>query len=241
MKKILLNLKTNMSIADTKKYLEKINSISGISKDFVVFLNHIKLFLVENNFNNISFGSQSFSSNGLGSFTSSNPIENILEFQKVDYFLIGHYEERKYFNISNFDLRTKISKCLESNKTPIVCFGESKIFENIEKRMQFLFLHIDEILENLPLNNNLCLAYEPIYAIGSDINIDPNEINDVIFQIKEYINKKYSLNLNIFYGGNINSSNFEEFYNLKNIDGLLIGRYSLEAKNIREMLSYLKN
>lgn len=91
-------------------------------------------------------------------------------------------------------------------------------------------------------NNNLIIAYEPIWAIGNDNFCDPQRaeiISKNIFEIARSINP--SIDLNIIYGGSVNDDNSKDYMSQPHINGLLIGRASLNAKTFYKIISNAEN
>ncbi|KXT29383.1 triosephosphate isomerase [Candidatus Phytoplasma oryzae] len=120
---------------------------------------------------------------------------------------------------------------------PIICIGE-----NLEKKEQnetqfFLNKQIENILKsvNKEYVSNIILAYEPIWAIGTGRKTDPIKINNIVRNIRIKISllfsNEISKKIRIIYGGSISNLNAESFLLQKEIDGILVGKYSLEVKN----------
>ena len=101
---------------------------------------------------------------------------------------------------------------------------------------------IDEALrDNLDLiNENIIIAYEPIWAIGSGVIPDNNWINTTISYIKNYIKNTYNKDIKVLYGGSVKLDNIDNLEKLDIIDGYLIGGASLNPNDILALQSKIK-
>jgi len=96
------------------------------------------------------------------------------------------------------------------------------------------------IIDNNLLSNNIIIAYEPVWAIGTGNTASKKDIEEVHKFIKEIINTNYQFNydLPILYGGSVNSKNSSEIFKINNVDGVLVGGASLKSD---EFLKIIKN
>ena len=140
----------------------------------------------------------------------------------IKYSIIGHSEKNEDINKTNL----KLKACLENNIKPILCFGNN---ENPITLIEKLTKNINDIKE-------IIFAYEPINNINREyINID--KVKEDIKLIYQYLINKYQIKPTILYGGGINKDNINEIYNLKELDGILIGSIS---SDIDEVINLLK-
>lgn len=155
----------------------------------------------------------------------------------VSYTLIGHYERRKYYHEKEQDIIAKIKNALTKGLKVIYCIGES--FEERARHVEYQIIEreIARVFNNLREEDlkNIIIAYEPTYMIGKNIAIEPKVIENTINFIKNLTREYYHCNIDIVYGGSVNSVNIEELKALKNLDGIIIGASStnvIEIKNI---------
>lgn len=146
----------------------------------------------------VKLGSQDISFFHSGSYTgevSAHTLKGI-----VDYCIIGHSERRKHFNETDAMLSQKAANALDFEIKPIFCIRST----------------VDKIPEKVSI-----VAYEPISAIGTGDNEEPNKV----LAIKEILGKKPEI---FIYGGSVTSSNAKEYLSLSQIDGVLPGGASLK-------------
>ncbi|MBR3661062.1 MAG: triosephosphate isomerase [Bacilli bacterium] len=235
MKLICCNFKMNLLKKDIINYLDVINN--KIKKDNLIFFPSIPYISM---FNEAGFkvGSQDISFKELGSITGDTSILQLKELG-ISYTIIGHSERREYFDDDKY-ISNKINLALTNSIKVILCIGEKIKQEKIDT--EFLKKEIDEAFKNnlnLINNNNLIIAYEPIWAIGSGEIPSNICIEETIFFIKKHIFDKYKININVLYGGSVSLDNIDILESVKGIDGYLIGGCSLKPENILNISSKL--
>ena len=112
----------------------------------------------------------------------------------------------------------------------IFCVGERLSDYKKNKSIQFIIKQLLEVFDEKTNFKNIILAYEPIWAIGSNITPKAKEIDSIHSKIKKTIQEKFNFpNIPILYGGSLKASNSSEIFSLKHVDGGLIGGASLIA------------
>ena len=84
--------------------------------------------------------------------------------------------------------------------------------------------------------NKIIVAYEPVWAIGTGVSADANQVLEAHALIKQTLVSIFSENIPILYGGSVNASNAFELINLKNVDGFLIGGASLKSESFCQII-----
>ena len=159
-----------------------------------------------------------------------------------DYVILGHSERRTIFGEPDSLINKKIKKALQSNLKPIFCVGEtlqereSGITKDVIKRQ------VVEGLKDILINNinQIILAYEPVWAIGTGKTATPAQAEEVHEFIREIVsglyNKDVSDNLIIQYGGSVKPENAVELMSQKDIDGALVGGACLKAESFIQII-----
>ena len=156
-----------------------------------------------------------------------------------EYVIVGHSERRVNLNESSSLLKSKLEAATISGLKVIYCIGES--LEEKKEGKSF------EVLENqLKVFNSLTnlesvIAYEPVWAIGTGKVAQISYISEMHNFI---IEKTKELNINLIslaYGGSVNSSSSKEILSLQEVNGLLIGGASLEAKEFSKIVNSIEN
>lgn len=182
-----------------------------------------------------------------GAFTGEISVD-MLEEWAIDYAIIGHSERRQYFNETNKIVNKKVKAILRKsdNITPILAFGETEEEYNQNKTMDVIQKQLSECLNGLSNfeAQDVVLAYEPIWAIGTGKTATPEEAQKVIKNVREMIgkmfNNKVANEIRIQYGGSVNPDNIKELMLQPDIDGALVGGASLDAKSFLKLITYNK-
>lgn len=173
---------------------------------------------------NIEIFSQNVYHERSGSYTGEISAE-MLSSIGVSGSIVGHSERRKMGETSDI-INKKIKLLLNEKLKVIFCIGENidehSNLENVIKDQIFLgFDDIDKL-------DDIIIAYEPVWAIGSN-KVDIGNIEKVSSLIFKLCKEKYGCCPKILYGGSVNEKNCKEILSLTNIDGLLVGKASLDA------------
>ena len=192
---------------------------------------------------NIKVGAQNMHYEESGAFTGEvSP--GMLKDMGVDYVIIGHSERRQYFNETDASVNKKLKAAYNHNIAPILCIGETlKDREgNItEKKLENqIKLDLDG-LTRLQVEN-LVIAYEPIWAIGTGKTATADQANETIGFIRRVVGAMFgtdvSKKLRIQYGGSVKPSTISEQMGKSDIDGGLIGGASLKAEDFAGIVNY---
>ncbi len=162
----------------------------------------------------------------------------------VNYVIVGHSERRRYFGEDNHTVHAKVLTALNAHLTPIVAVGEEeplpfknltqeKIEENFTKTR--LAEQIRQSLKGLKDDlEKVVIAYEPVWAIGAKEPATGGYTNLVIGLIRKLLarmsSREVAERVRILYGGSIDSKNAAEILWQPEVDGVLVGRASLKAR-----------
>ncbi|MBE6335134.1 MAG: triose-phosphate isomerase [Lentimicrobiaceae bacterium] len=181
-------------------------------------------------------GAQNVNDNDSGAYTGEVSAK-MLDSLGTQFCIVGHSERRKYYNEDNALLAVKIKKLLEYQIVPIYCVGE--VLEEREANTHFDVIkkQIEEALFNLDVADmeNVVIAYEPVWAIGTGKTATPQQAEEVHKFIRTLICEKFGEDIanqiRILYGGSCNAKNASDLFAQENIDGGLIGGASLKAED----------
>ena len=167
-----------------------------------------------------------------GAFTGEISCK-MLKSINVNSVIIGHSERRTLFYENDEIIKRKIKTALNNEMKVIFCFGESLEDRNKKKHIKTITKQLDVIMSDLKTNqkNQIILAYEPIWAIGTGLNATPKQAQQIHKHVREEIatafNKNLANSVQILYGGSLKPNNSEEIFSKPDIDGGLIGGASL--------------
>lgn len=189
---------------------------------------------------NLSWGAQDFYFENDGAFTGQNSPEIYKELG-ADIMLIGHSERRSLFNETNAFIKKKIEKCKSLDLVPMLCVGETLEEKKAGKTLDVLKKQLEEVL---PMDNGMysgdqqiIIAYEPVWAIGSGLTADTKDIEEAHGFVKSLMGES----TNVLYGGSVRPENAKELSSDKNVDGFLIGGASLKLDSFLAIHETLNN
>ena len=123
----------------------------------------------------------------------------------------------------------KFELSIENKLIPIVCIGESLKVYKSKKTKNFLNSQIKTIFKKSHKYDEIILAYEPLWSIGTGLTPDLSEINDICKYLSNILEKYSFKKINILYGGSVNLSNVSDILKLQFIDGVLVGSASTKT------------
>ena len=159
----------------------------------------------------------------------------MLKENNCQFCLLGHSERRQLFNETNESVQLKVKRLINQNINPIVCIGETMAEKEEGLTQETLNNQIIKSLPSNASNNNIIIAYEPIWAIGTGLLPTLQEIDEIHNFIKNGI--KNFKNFKVLYGGSVKSNNSSDIMNLTHVDGVLVGGSSLEPLEFIKILN----
>jgi len=152
----------------------------------------------------------------------------------VSYVIVGHSERRQYFGETDETVNVRLLAAQKHGLTPILCVGETKQQRDSGETESHIFSQLAKDLNDVD-QDNLVIAYEPIWAIGTGETCESTEANRVIGLIRGKLNNP---NVTIQYGGSVKPSNVDEIMAQPEIDGALIGGASLKPDSFARLINY---
>ena len=228
---VVLNNKSNL---DKQEFIGYQNELKRIESSHQLVICPSQVYLNSIDLPNFDLGSQNVSSYHQGAYTGEIYAHQ-LKSLNVKYCLVGHSERRKYQRETNKDINEKIKRLLEEEITPILCVGETKEQKDSKKTKSVLLSELNECLSGIN-NNDIIIAYEPVWAIGTGITPTKEEVEDVLKEIKKVYQKN-----KLIYGGSLNQENIAEFKTSDLIDGYLLGGLSLKLQELKDFISKIED
>ncbi len=167
-----------------------------------------------------------------GSFTGDISASMVHSLNAL-YVILGHSERRAHHFESNEIVAKKVRAALKNNLVPIICVGESQETRNQAGHLEFVY---NQLLSSIPRDvkfPKLVIAYEPIWSIGTGLVPTNAQIKEMMHLIRKVIHEKYSQvaqEVVLLYGGSASDENAKEIMGIDYVDGLLVGKASLDAQ-----------
>lgn len=181
----------------------------------------------------VGYGAQDLHWEDKGAFTGAVSGAMIADIC-AEYVLVGHSERRTIFGENEKIVASKIIAAYRNGLKPMLCVGENLAEREAGKTAHKINMQLKSALRVISAEDaeNLVVAYEPIWAIGSGKAATPEDALEVCTLIREKIGKIFTPDIarkvRILYGGSVNEKNAASF-NLSGIDGVLVGGASLKA------------
>jgi len=222
------NFKTNHTRQSTKLYLQELSNGIKAKKDEDRVIIFPPLTAIDDYDYDFTIGVQNAYPVDNGAFTGEIGVEQLDEFD-IKTILIGHSERREYLDENQEKVAQKFNFFRERGFEIVYCIGEpleirEKGFEAVMKYLLAQFENIDTTYENL------IVAYEPIWAIGTGRSATVEEISTTHRALKKAIDKP------LLYGGSAKPSNIKEIISIAGVDGVLVGSASLDASTFTQMV-----
>lgn len=185
-------------------------------------------------FTNIDVAAQNMHQAENGAYTGEISAD-MLKSIGVSTVILGHSERRAYFHETDAMLAFKVDTALKHDMNVIFCFGEElkdrqsgNHFNVVENQLRDGIFHIEKAAWE-----NIILAYEPVWAIGTGETASPEQAQEMHEFIRETVRKSFGSdiaeNVSILYGGSVKPENAKEIFSKPDVDGGLIGGAALKA------------
>ena len=234
------NWKMNTTASETDDLISEINSLVGQQTQVQVcicppFTSLQKgSSLVEQA--EVLLGAQNMSAEPSGAFTGEISAEMLRDLY-VNFVILGHSERRQYFGETNESINLKVLAAVQNNLKPIYCIGETLEERESGKTLEVVKTQVKEGLANFPLSevDNLVLAYEPVWAIGTGKTATDEMAQEVHAYVRgllvDLFGDAAGSGVRILYGGSMKPENASGLLSQPDVDGGLIGGASLNAKS----------
>lgn len=242
------NWKMNMLPNEAMDFIDKLGAqVKETENEVILCVPYIDLFysLLTAQGTNIKIGAQNMHYEESGAYTGEVS-GRMLKSLGVEYVIIGHSERRQYFNETDEIVNKKVKAALNSGLKPIICIGESLEERESGKTVDIITNQIEEALKEITEEQieNIIVAYEPIWAIGTGKTATAEDANNSIKAIRDKISQIYGQNVAdgviIQYGGSVKSTNAKELFEMSDIDGALVGGASLKPGEFSKIVNFEK-
>ena len=154
----------------------------------------------------------------------------------AQYTLVGHSDNRGEGDTDSM-LKDKVKYALKNNLKVVFCIGENKSEKKNKKTLSVLKRQLSKVLEKNFNKNNIIVAYEPIWSIGTGKIPTVSELKKTTIHIKKVLKNIFKKNSPaVLYGGSVDGSNVEMFKEIREIDGFLIGGASKSSKKFIDII-----
>jgi triosephosphate isomerase len=179
----------------------------------------------------VRIGAQDCHPEPAGAYTGDISAEMLADAGAV-MVIIGHSERRSYHKETDAQVRVKTLAAWRAGMTAIVCVGETRAERETRQTLEIVGRQLAASLPEGARGENLVIAYEPVWAIGTGLTPTPNDVAEVHNLIRAKLTDRYrgaGDAIRILYGGSVKPANAKELMRVDNVDGALVGGASLKA------------
>jgi triosephosphate isomerase len=176
-------------------------------------------------------GGQDCHAEPAGAFTGDIAAE-MLKGAGASAVIVGHSERRTYHRETDADVRAKALAARRAGLLAIVCVGETRAEREAGRALEVVGKQLDGSLPDGATAENLVVAYEPVWAIGTGLTPTPDDVAEMHGFIRRNLAERFASageGIRILYGGSVKASNAKELMGVTDVDGALIGGASLKA------------
>ena len=242
-KLVIANWKMNLNMQESSIFLHKLSEKVQAHRGMEVILAPSTFTLqslsLQINHRQFKLAAQNFYWRDHGAFAGEVSISQLRGI--VQYALVGHSERRNIFHETDKDIRAKVAAAIRNNIRPILCIGETSDERNHDETNLVLNDQLLGGLANVSSEDisKVIIAYEPVWAIGTGVNANPDDIRKAVktirSQIKNLYGAKTAEEIQVVYGGSVQPEFATDYAKIKGVDGLLIGGASLSVEKFAQI------
>ena len=236
------NWKMNASKETVNSLIEGILSgMNEVSSEVIVCAPFPYLSQVESLINNskLMLGAQNLNVNPEGAFTGEVSADMIKDFG-AQHVIVGHSERRSLYGETNAIVAEKTKAAIGAGLTPLLCVGESLEDRESGNTEAIVEEQINAVIDLIGIESfdQVIIAYEPVWAIGTGLTATPEQAQAVHLFIRNLLadsSEKIAQRTPILYGGSMNAGNAADLISCSDIDGGLIGGAALKAEDFLQI------
>lgn len=203
-------------------------------KDAIICPPFVYLSALSKEVKNATLGAQDVYNEKEGAFTGEVSVDELKDLG-VRYVIVGH-SERRALGEDDALVASKLRTVLDAGLEPILCVGESAEKRDSGTHQEFVKQQVEAALFQIENKRAILIAYEPIWAIGTNQPANPKDVGEMAQMIKAIRGSD-----TVLYGGSTNKENIGSFLEMPEIGGVLVGGSSLDSKEFNEMITIASN
>ncbi len=190
----------------------------------------------------ITIGGQDCHAETAGAHTGDTSAEMLLD-AGARYVILGHSERRADHGESSEDVRAKARAAMQAGLTAIICLGETLAQREAANTLDIIGGQLSGSVPDLATGENLVIAYEPVWAIGTGKVPTLAQIGEVHDFLRARLEARFGpgvgRSVRLLYGGSVKPDNAAEIFSVPNVDGALVGGASLKAADFSPIITAL--
>jgi triosephosphate isomerase len=191
----------------------------------------------------VALGGQDCHAEATGAHTGDISAEMLLD-AGASYVILGHSERREDHGERNDDVRSKAEAAMKAGLIAVVCVGESLAQREAANTLDIIGGQLSGSIPDIATGENLVVAYEPIWAIGTGLVPSTDQIAEVHEFMRARLERRFGegvgRSVRLLYGGSVKPGNAAEIFAVPNVDGALVGGASLKPADFSPIISALE-
>lgn len=192
--------------------------------------------------NPVSVGGQDCHADAAGAHTGDISAPMLAD-AGAEYVIVGHSERREAYGETDAQVRAKARAAWAAGLTPIVCVGETLDERDAANTLDIVGGQLAGSVPDAATGENIVIAYEPIWAIGTGRTATPDQIGEVHDFMRSRLERRFGTgvgrSVRLLYGGSVNPGNAADIFAVSNVDGGLVGGASLKAPDFAAIIKAL--
>jgi triosephosphate isomerase len=239
-KKILAaNWKMNLTQAQVEAWLQEFRNLVSYNEQQELRIYPSAIYLKDVLSAKIHAGSQNCYFEAEGAFTGELSLTQ-LQSINVSSVLIGHSERRSIFHEDSKVIEEKVKACARVQMPFVLCCGESIEEREEGRHLVYIEAQLKKALQDFKTEQYtlLTVAYEPIWAIGSGLSANADQITEMHLFIRQLLEQQFGVfakEISILYGGSVSAANASEIFHCPSVDGALVGGASLDPQHFYQL------
>ena len=246
---IIGNWKMHMGAKETAAFVQKLLPEIGETTTFVGIappFTSIEAAIAEAEKSYLNIGAQNMSEFPTGAYTGEIS-SGMLKEGGVSFVILGHSERRIHFNEDDQMIHRKVKWALQEELLPVLCVGESQEQRDQGLTNEILKHQLNEAFKGFSKQEleNLVIAYEPVWAIGTGKTATPDIAQKAHLLIRSFIKDQWGEDVGdripVLYGGSVKPENIAALMDEPDIDGALVGGASLEVESFAKIIELARS
>ena len=240
---IVANWKLNKTLEETRRFINDFVPLIKNSRDIDIVIappfTSLYVACLALKYTNIMLSAQDVFYEDRGAYTGEVSAAMLVD-AGCSHVIIGHSERRQYFHETDEIVNKKINASRRQNLTVIFCIGETLAEREQGRTFDVLKKQLEVGLSGIA-PENIVIAYEPVWAIGTGKTATPSQAQEAHEYIREWLTSYYgdgAKEVRIIYGGSVTPENINSLMECKNVEGVLVGGASLRADSFARIVNF---
>ena len=217
---------------------ERLDSVSGVEKIVCPPFVYLTAVAEALRSSSVRLGAQNMYHESQGAYTGE--VSPAMLKELCQYVVLGHSERRQHFGETDADVNLKTKAAIDAGLAPIVCVGERLEEREQGRADELVSSQVQGSLKGVQSSQNLVVAYEPVWAIGTGRAATPDEAQAMMSHIRRQLavlwGQAVADEVPLLYGGSVTPNNASQFLEQPDVNGALVGGASLNADSFVEIV-----